>query len=40
MHPDDQRNYDEDLWELQFYRWWGWNWLKRREELLNHKCDR
>lgn len=21
----------EDLWDLQFCRWWGWNWVKRRD---------
>lgn len=22
-----------DLWELQFCRWWGWNWVRKQEEL-------
>lgn len=21
----------EDLWELQFCRWWGWNWVRKQE---------
>ncbi|KAF5297076.1 hypothetical protein FQA39_LY02656 [Lamprigera yunnana] len=25
----------EDLWDLQFCRWWGWNWTRRRKELMN-----
>lgn len=24
----------DDLWNLQFARWWGWNWVKKREELF------
>ncbi|VEN54715.1 unnamed protein product, partial [Callosobruchus maculatus] len=23
----------EELWELQFCRWWGWNWVKKRDDL-------
>ncbi|CAH1990431.1 unnamed protein product [Acanthoscelides obtectus] len=23
----------EELWELQFCRWWGWNWVKKKDEL-------
>lgn len=27
----------DDLWDLQFCRWWGWNWVRKREEMLNQK---
>ncbi|KAF2892937.1 hypothetical protein ILUMI_13231 [Ignelater luminosus] len=27
----------DDLWDLQFCRWWGWNWVRKREEMLKKK---
>lgn len=30
----------DDLWNLQFTRWWGWNWVKKREELLKEQLLR
>ncbi|XP_050315650.1 uncharacterized protein LOC126750169 [Anthonomus grandis grandis] len=23
-----------DLWDLQFCRWWGWNWVRKRESMM------
>lgn len=28
---------DDELWDLQFCRWWGWNWIRKREEMINKK---
>lgn len=22
------------LWDLQFSRWWGWNWVRKRDEIM------
>ncbi|KAH1007862.1 hypothetical protein HUJ04_005044 [Dendroctonus ponderosae] len=29
--PPDGRS---DLWDLQFCRWWGWNWVRKREAIV------
>lgn len=32
---------DGNLWDLQFCRWWGWNWVRKQEELQNQqRCMR
>lgn len=28
---------DSNLWDLQFCRWWGWNWVRKQEELQNQQ---
>lgn len=33
MRPHKQ----EDLWDAQFYRWWGWHWLKEKENMLRNQ---
>lgn len=27
----------DDLWDLQFCRWWGWNWIRKRDEIVNNQ---
>ncbi|XP_031355748.1 uncharacterized protein LOC116180059 [Photinus pyralis] len=28
---------ENDLWDLQFCRWWGWNWVKKRNEMIDNR---
>lgn len=32
---------DKNLWELQFCRWWGWNWVQKvdAQNKMGCKCD-
>lgn len=31
---------NESKWDEQFYKWWGWNWLKGRENELRMQMTR
>lgn len=28
---------DGDLWDMQFCRWWGYKWLRKREEMIKQQ---
>lgn len=30
---------EKDLWELQFCRWWGWNWVQKAEPQEKMECS-
>lgn len=38
--PPDGPPDGDDLWDLQFCRWWGWNWVRKQEEMHSQKCAR
>lgn len=31
--PEPPPGVNSDLWDLQFCRWWGWNWVRKQEEM-------
>lgn len=30
---------EKNNWELQFCRWWGWNWVQKTEMKQKMDCD-
>lgn len=30
---------DKDLWQLQFCRWWGWNWVQKTDVQQKMDCE-
>lgn len=30
--PPPPPGVNKELWDLQFSRWWGWNWVRKQEE--------
>lgn len=35
--PELPPGLNQDLWELQFCRWWGWNWVRKKQEMVNRQ---
>lgn len=32
--PDSVMDNENDLWNRQLNRWWGWNWQRKRKECM------
>lgn len=28
---------DQDLWDMQFCRWWGYRWLRKKEDIIRQQ---
>ncbi|KAF5280859.1 hypothetical protein FQR65_LT03008 [Abscondita terminalis] len=37
QYPPQPYPPQDDLWDLQFCRWWGWNWVRKRDEIVSRQ---
>lgn len=38
--PEKMPDKDKELWDVQFCRWWGYKWLKDRENAMKEKMTK